>query len=101
MLMPVQVSNCCHDLLSESDSGLMMEPNIVTFVPECPAYAWYCAQSPVSVGAALADLFDELPHAAMVSTPTTAVAMRAAPRARAAVMTPPGRCRAKPALRPP
>ena len=31
--MPVQLSNCAHDLLSESDSGGRIEPNIVTVLP--------------------------------------------------------------------
>src|ERR1035437_1658134 len=50
--MPVHVWKSAHDLLSESDSGLKIDPNIVTVVPLCPAYAWNLAQSPVSAGAA-------------------------------------------------
>ena len=35
--MPVQVLNSAHDFCSESDSGLMIEANMVTLVPACPA----------------------------------------------------------------
>src|SRR5215468_11340428 len=59
--MPVQSLNCFQDFCRESDSGLMIDANIVTVVPLWPAYAWYWAQSPVSVGTAPAPLllFDE------------------------------------------
>ncbi len=35
--MPVHLLNSAHELLSESDSGLRIEPNIVTVVPSWPA----------------------------------------------------------------
>ena len=36
IVMPVHCSNCAQDFFSESDSGLRIEPNIVT-VPLAPA----------------------------------------------------------------
>jgi hypothetical protein len=48
MVMPVHCSNSAHDLFSESDSGLRIEPNIVTVVPEWPMYCEYCAHAPVA-----------------------------------------------------
>jgi hypothetical protein len=44
----------------------MIEANMVTVVPEWPAYAWNCAQSPVRVGAACAP-FEPLLQAAASS----------------------------------
>ena len=48
-MMPVHCSNCAQDFCSEFDSGLMMDPKIVT-VPLAPAYELNCAQAPVSAG---------------------------------------------------
>ncbi|GAA1981613.1 hypothetical protein GCM10009738_70500 [Kitasatospora viridis] len=48
-MIPVQELNFAQDCCSESDSGLRIDANIVTVVPECPAYGWYSAQSPARV----------------------------------------------------
>jgi hypothetical protein len=37
MVIPVHLVKSAHEVCSESDSGLMMDANMVTFVPECPA----------------------------------------------------------------
>ncbi len=50
MVIPVHLLNSSQDFCNESDSGLMMDANMVTLVPECPANCWYLAQSPLSVG---------------------------------------------------
>ncbi|GAA2748994.1 hypothetical protein GCM10010440_51600 [Kitasatospora cinereorecta] len=50
-MIPVQELNSDQDFSRESDSGERIEAYIVTLVPECPAYAWYFAQSPVSAAA--------------------------------------------------
>src|SRR5690242_5888485 len=81
MVMPVQVLNSAQDFCSESDSGLMIEANIVTFVPACPAYAWYLEQEPVSVGAALAlllvpEVFEQATSVARASAGATRTSLR-------------------------
>ena len=37
MVIPVQLLNSAHDFCSESDSGLTIDANMVTFLPACPA----------------------------------------------------------------
>jgi hypothetical protein len=37
MVIPVHLLNSSQDFCNESDSGLMMDANIVTFVPAWPA----------------------------------------------------------------
>src|SRR5439155_8329040 len=81
MVIPVQDWNWAHDFCSESDSGEMIEANIVTFLPACPAYAWYCAQSPVNVGTGAA-LFEPPPQAPTAITPAPTGANTARPRRR-------------------
>src|SRR6266545_5119523 len=70
--MPVHWLNSFQDFCSESDSGLMIDANIVTVVPEWPAYAWYLAQFPVRVCDEPPPLVGLLPHAA--STVRAAIA---------------------------
>jgi hypothetical protein len=36
IVMPVHFWKSAHDVFSESDSGLRIEPNIVTVLPLCP-----------------------------------------------------------------
>jgi hypothetical protein len=71
MVMPVQLLNSDHDFCSESDSGLMIDANMVTFVPAWPAKAWYFAQLPVSCGTAPPpplDVFEQAPSAVRTAT---------------------------------
>src|SRR5262245_8946564 len=82
ILMPVQSLNSFQDFWSESDSGLMIEANIVTVLPDCPANAWYLAQSPLSAGPGpawlLLEVFEQ-PANAVATTragPTSANARR-------------------------
>src|SRR5689334_11925970 len=62
--MPVHCSNCAQDFCSEFDSGLMIDPKIVT-VPLAPAYELNCAQAPDSA-APLDELEAELPPALLL-----------------------------------
>src|SRR6185437_1288402 len=88
--MPVHCSNCAQDFCSEFDSGLMIDPKIVT-VPLAPAYELNCAQAP-DRAAPLDELDAELPppllllllllllHAARASTEAPITAAAAADR---------------------
>jgi hypothetical protein len=82
IVIPVHLEKSAQEVFRESDSGLRIDPNIVTVLPLWPAYAWYWAQAPVSVGAgaALPPVLGLLEHPATVTraaTPTAAVANRA------------------------
>ena len=75
ILMPVQLLNSAHDFCSESDSGVWIDAYIETVLPECPANAWYFAQSPVRLGPGLVDVLDLLEQAASTVSAATAGAI--------------------------
>ncbi|MCX4746489.1 hypothetical protein OG455_13300 [Kitasatospora sp. NBC_01287] len=84
-MIPVQELNSAQDFSSESDSGLRIEANIVTVVPECPAYGWYLAHAADKGGAELALLpppLELLEQAAARERPSSAGATRSRFRSR-------------------
>src|SRR5215469_1045001 len=78
--MPVHDSNCAQDFCSEFDSGLRIDPKIVT-VPLGPAYGLNCAQAPVSLAPVDDGLGDEPPLPPPLLPPQAARASTEAPSA--------------------